>query len=158
MAVAWFIVGYERVEILGGRGRRCAIDRYTDQLAKAGGDWREVEMLGNRALVKVRAPAAVLDQLATVFRRLPKAALDEPLADLSAAARTALRDELEDAGYSRKEITATLGDLSTATLGDLLRFVCSSRQRWGGWDEQGTAVLGERTRAEPLEAADEAVR
>ena len=59
MALAWFICPYKR-----GPGpdviRYPAMDDFTSLIRGDGGDWAETEILGNAALVKVRASSGTL--------------------------------------------------------------------------------------------------
>ena len=104
------------------------------------GDWHETEILhtttpaaggaGGKAVVRVRASISTLADLATVYRRLPKNALDDPLSDLSTAAKRALRDELEDSGYTLDEIQARFGNnIGAYTLRQVVEFAASRRQK-----------------------------
>ena len=132
MPTGWYIIPYRR-----RRGRRrptryVAIDDHTAQLRTYGGDWSEVEVLGDRAIVKVRAPAAVLQALSDLpgYRRVPRDRLDDSLSDLTAAAKTALRDEILDMGYTIDELRARFGDdLGAYTLRDVLRFMARRRRK-----------------------------
>jgi hypothetical protein len=117
------------------------MDDYTAQIRAAGGHWSETEILGNRAIVKVRATTAVLQALAAVFKRLPKDRLDDPLSGLSNAAKVALRNELQDQGYTLAEIQARLGsDLGAYTLRDVLHFM-ASRRRKPRYDVQADEIV-----------------
>lgn len=130
MPVAFFIVPYERVVAPSGRGgRRCAMDRYTAAILADGGEWREAECLGNRCVVKVRAAAGTLTNIATAegWFRFPLAALDNPLSSLTNAQRTAVRNQLTAAGYPAAEVTAAFPNLSAATVGDVIRFLLTRR-------------------------------
>lgn len=128
MPVAWYIVPYKRRANVPRPTRYPAIDDYTAQLVVVGGRWSETEILGDRCLVKVRAPAAALTQLDGLYKRIPKDRLDDSLTDLPAAVKTALRNELLDAGYTLAEVRARFGDdLSSYTLRDVLRFMASRR-------------------------------
>lgn len=135
MAIGWYIVPYKRREAgpwgVGPPARYCAMDDYTMQIIYTyDGAWAETEILGNRAIVKVRAPQAVLDFLDSVpgFRRLPKDRLDDSLADLPTAVKSAIRDELLDMGYTLDEIHDRFGaDLGQYTLRDVLRFAARRR-------------------------------
>lgn len=129
MAIGWYIVPYSRRE--GPRPvRYCAMDDHTETILADGGDWREVEVLGNRAIVKVRASAATLSTLNGIFKRLPKNALNLSLSDLTNPQKIALRNELTDAGYSLAEIQARFGsDLGQFTLRDVLRFMATRRNK-----------------------------
>jgi hypothetical protein len=130
MPIAWFIIPYKRDPNSKIPARYPAIDDYTTQIYESGGQWSEAEILGNRCLVKVRATTEQLSVLASVqgFRRLPKDRLDDPLSDLPARAKQAIKDEILDAGYTLDEVQARFGDdLGTYTLRDVLRFMTSRR-------------------------------
>jgi hypothetical protein len=108
------------------------MDDFTDQILADGGAWSEVEVLGDRAIVKVRANLETLLAIAGTagFRRLPKDRLDDSLSSLSSGVKLALRNELIDAGYSLAEIQERLGaDLGSKTLRDVLRFAASRRRK-----------------------------
>lgn len=130
MAVAWFLCPYRHDPNPGNPRRWCAMNEFTAQIRADGGDWTESEVLGNQAIVKVRATAGTLTTIAAApgFRRIPLARLDDPLSSLSAAQRTAIRNELLNAGYTTEEITAALPDLATVTLRQVLRFLASRRR------------------------------
>lgn len=130
MPIGWYIVPYKRVLPYDGpllAERYCEIEDYAANLnARA-----YVEILGNRAIVKVRAGNAVLQALngITGFKRLPKDTLTSPLSDLSNGVKADLRDEALDQGYTLAEIQARFGsDLGAYTLGDVLRFMASRRR------------------------------
>lgn len=130
MAIGWYIAEYKRREEvpLSTPKRYCAMDDYTAQIYGDGGQWTESEVLGNRAVVKVRAEAATLAILDSVFMRLPKDDLDAPLADLSNGGKMAIDAELLDMGYSASEIDKTLGaDIRNKVLGDVLAFMTKRR-------------------------------
>ncbi|MDP3768425.1 MAG: hypothetical protein Q8S13_10455, partial [Dehalococcoidia bacterium] len=70
--VAWFLVPY-KIKLGGALGRKvryCAMNDFTAAIQVGGGDWSEVQIKGDQAIVRVRARAAVLASLASVFRRL----------------------------------------------------------------------------------------
>lgn len=126
MPIAFYIAPYKRRAGALTPTRYCAIDDFTAQVDA----WAESEVLGDRAVVKVRASATILSAINAEpgFIRLPKDALDNPLSDLSAGQKTALRNLLTDMGYTLAEIQARFGaDLGTHTLGDVLRFMASRR-------------------------------
>lgn len=130
MAIGWYIVPYKRRTDAATPTRYCSMDDHTAAILAVGGAWSETEVLGDRAIVKVRATPAILSQLNGVagFRRLPKDLLGDSLASLSAGAKTAIRNELTDAGYTLAEIQARFGsDLGQYTLRDVLRFFASRR-------------------------------
>jgi hypothetical protein len=129
MAIGWFLCPYIRLAEPSRAIRYCAMDDFTSVIRADGGDWREVEVLGNQAVVKVRALAPTLTTLAGTpgFRRIPLNLLNDSLSTLTAGQRTAIRDELLAAGYTLAEVQAALPDLSTVTLRDVLRFLASRR-------------------------------
>lgn len=137
--IGWFIVPYKRRRYLVEPGepdillrptRYCAMYDAAKQIRALGGQcqWSETEILGNRAIVKVRTSQAALDALDQLFRRLPKDRLDDSLADLSPAVLARIRDEILDMGYPLAEIRDRFGDdLSIYTLRDVLRFMARRR-------------------------------
>lgn len=131
MALAIFIVPYERTSIAGRPARRCGMDRYTAQILADGGAWREAEFLGNRALVKVRASATTLNTIASTesWYRLPNGALtlDTTLGSLTLAQRNAVRNQVLDAGYTQAEIDAQFPNLGNVTIRQALRFLLQRR-------------------------------
>jgi len=132
MAIGWFIVPYKRRTKRRRPTRYCAMDDYTSQIRAHGGMWAESEVLGNRAIVKVRAPVAVLAALNDVpgFKRIPKDRLDDSLADLSQTVRAYLRDEILDMGYTIEELRERFGnDLGAYTLRDVLKFMARRRRK-----------------------------
>ena len=131
MAIAWYICPYKTFRTTPIPTKICAMNDFNVLIAADGGAWAETEVLGNRAIVKVRASAATLTAIAgtATFRRIPLAALDDPLSSLSVGQRNAIRDELLDAGYTLAEVNARFPDLATVTLGEVLRFMASRRLR-----------------------------
>jgi hypothetical protein len=96
-----------------------------------GGHWTETEVLGDRAIVKVRASAATLTTIAgtATFRRIPLDLLDDSLASLTNGQRNAIKNELLSAGYTNAEINAAVPDLSAVTLRQVLHFFASRRKK-----------------------------
>jgi hypothetical protein len=139
MAIAWFIVPYKRALDVP-MARYCAIDDQTPQIYAEGGAWTEAEVLGNRALVKVRASDATLATLASLYTRIPLARLSDPLSSLTPAQRSALRNRLLDLGYTDAEIRAALPDLNTRTLHDFLAFA-ATRRRKPRWDAEAGEII-----------------
>lgn len=129
MALAWFICPYKRGTLGPGPSRYCAMDDFTAQIKLDGGVWSETEILGDRAIVKVRASAPTLSFIANTpgFRRIPLTLLNEPLSSLTQVQRTAIRNEVLDAGYTLEEVNARFPDILNNTLGDVLRFLASRR-------------------------------
>lgn len=127
--MAWFLCLYKLRSVFTNR-RYCAMDDFTAQILADGGDWRETEVLGNAAVVKVRASAATLSTInATAgFTRIPVDRLDDPLSSLTSTQRSAIKNKVLALGYTQPELTDALGsDLSLITLGQLLRFIATRR-------------------------------
>lgn len=129
MAIGWFLCPYRRVTDMSRPARYCAMDEFTTTIRADGGDWHEAEVLGNQAIVKVKASVLTLTTIAGApeFRQIPLQRLDDSLSTLTAGQRTAIRDELLAAGYTLAEVQAALPDLSTVTLRDVLRFLATRR-------------------------------
>jgi hypothetical protein len=129
MAVAWFIAPYKRRLTSSDPTRYCAMDDFTQRIRADGGNWSETEILGDRAIVKVRASIATLTLIAATptFRRIPLGVLDDPLSSLTLAQRNAIRNEITDAGYSVAELNAVIPNLAAVTLRQVLRFMASRR-------------------------------
>lgn len=133
--MAWFICPYKRDAPLPGLPnvprRYCAMRDFDALITGDGGAWRETEILGDRAIVKVRALPATLSTInaAPGFVRVPLDALDNPLSSLSPAQRTAIRNQLLAAGYTTEEVTARSPNLATNTVGDVLRFLATRRKK-----------------------------
>jgi len=163
MTIAWFIAAYKRRTGAPRPTRYCAMDDFTAAILGDGGWWAETEILGDRAIVKIRASAATIADIAaaaTGIKRLPKDRLDDSLASLSPAVRSALRAELQDMGYSLAEIGAHFGsDLGNFTLGDVLRFAASRRLK-PRYDAGSDSILcdGPTQPCRPLDSVDAEVK
>lgn len=163
MAVGWFIAPYAR-RAAAGRPfirRYVAIDDLTATIAADGGAWAETEVLGQAAIVKVRASAATLALVAALpgVSRIPVAQLDDPLSTLTAPQKTAIRNRVRALGYSLAELQARFpNDLGTYTLRDLLTFVASRRRRVR-YDQATDALIddGVLEPVRPLDDVDAAV-
>lgn len=131
MPIGWFVCPYEVVTDNTGTYRRCAVERFRGQVVTDGGKLSYGEILGDHGIAKVRAAVATLDTINAEpgFVRIPRRAnLDEPLSDLSAAEKNAIKNKLLALGYTAAQLQAALGaDMGSKTLGDLLRFAAS---RW----------------------------
>lgn len=162
MPIGWYIVSYKRREGPGLPTRYCAMDDYTTEIIYTyGGAWTETEILGNRAVVKVRCRPAVLNFLDTVlgFRRLPKDRLDQSLADLSPTIIQRMHDDLLDAGYPNDEIHERFGgQLENFTLRDYLHFAARRRlkPRYSAGDDT-IYVDGIEQPCRPVESVDDEV-
>ena len=128
MPINWYLVPYKRH--LTGKipSRYCAMDDFTPGIQADGGAWAETEVLGNHAIVKVRARTATLTLLNAQFQRLPGTTLTDTLTSLTTVQVSALQDIIIALGYSAEELKAALGtNLRAKTLGDVLRFIASRR-------------------------------
>lgn len=127
MAIGWFIIPYQVVfEDNNFVYRRVQICEDTAANPTIPIKWKGCEILGNRSIVKVKASDGVLDALTAKYQRLPKNILTASLSDLTAAAKTKIKDELLDMGYSFVEIKEKFGDninLENYTLKDVLVFM-----------------------------------
>jgi hypothetical protein len=136
--------------------------QYDSSISAENGAWQYTEVLGNQAIVKVRASAGLLttianDALGMGITRLPLAQLSASLASLTAAQRAAIRDRLEAAGYTVAEISARFPnqDLTTVTLGDVLRFLAQRRRKPRWTDGTRTAVVLDGQAVPPGKTVDE---
>ena len=126
--IGWYIVPYEIIRTPGLTYRRVAICQYQAQINAAGGQWTETEVLGDRAIVKVRAPQAVLNALNAVFQRIPKDRLDDSLADLPLAAKQKIKNAILNMGYTLQELQERFTqDLGQYALKDVLKFMAKRR-------------------------------
>ena len=128
--IAWFIVPYKRRDIFHRRVRYCAMDDFTTQINSDGGRWAESEILGNRAIVKVRASSSTIALIAETFLKIPLSSLDDSLSSLTTNQNNVIKNQMIESGYSLAEIKSRFeSGLSLFTLRDLLRFMSSRRQK-----------------------------
>ena len=128
MSIAWYIVPYQIKREPGNTYRRVALCDFHEQIVADGAQWAETEVLGNRAIVKVKASDAIIAVLDARYKRLPKDILDDSLSDLPVAAKIAIKNEILDMGYTIEEIQERFGnDLSQYTLRDVLKFMARCR-------------------------------
>lgn len=160
MPIAWYIVPYKRKPFEAGKTRYCAIDDYTKQIFAEGGNWTETEILGNRAIVKVKAPVIILTVLNSKYKRLPKNRLDDSLSDLPASVKTAIKNEILDMGYTLTEVQNKFGnDIGQFTLRDVLKFMTKRRLKPRYVPETDTIVVdGIIQKCRPLEDVDNQVQ
>lgn len=146
MPVAWFICTYKRKPDplpLGRVIRYCPMADFNQAIRAGGGAWAEIEVLGQRTIVKVRASAQTLTTIAGTpgFMGLRKAALTETLSDLTDAQRDALRQLALDCGYSGQEVNAAFpGGLANVMVGELLRFL-AQRKREIRYDAASDTII-----------------
>ncbi len=163
--IAWYISPYKiKKEPLGAthhNRRYCAMNDYTSVIFGEGGNWTEVEVLGNRAIVKVRASAGTLTILNGAFKRIPKDILNDSLSDLPSGAKQALKNEAIDMGYSIAELQARFpNDLGTYILKDVLKFYAKRRRkpRYDAIDDTIYMDGNERSCGRTVESVDEGVQ
>lgn len=140
MPLAWFDVPM-RVGLDGGQPLRyCAMNDFNAQIFGDGGDWSEVEHLGNAALVKVRASDATLALIGAEpgFFPIPTRffRLEDSFADLTAGERNQIENAVLSLGYTQGELDAAMGSTlaqwRARTLNDLLGIVASRWRRPAG--------------------------
>ena len=163
MPIAWFIAPYKTKSTVSGLYRYCAMDDFTQQIIYAdGGNWSESEILGNVAVVKVKAAQTTLDTISSTvnFVKLPKVLLTESLSDLTPTQKTAILNKLTSLGYSVPEIKNALGDdIGSKTLADLLRFAATRRLKpHFNADQTQILVDGIEQRCRPIEDVDKTVK
>lgn len=164
--VAWFIVPYKRLTTGPGAEqpfRYPAIFDFDAQIKADGGTHAHTEILGNTALVKVRASAATLTAIAGApgVMRIPNhTALTDTLGDLTSAQRTAILNKLQALGYSLAEIQAALpANWQSVTLGQVLRFAATRRLKPRHDAASDTIILdGPVQPVWPVEDVDAAVQ
>lgn len=136
MAYGWFICPMQTVD--GGPPfplrLRCAMDDFTPQINAEGGKWAYTDVLGNVALVKVRASDTLLTTIGGTqgfIRITNKFVLSDTLADLTAVQRNAIQNRLLVMGYTQTEINAAMGSTlaqwQTHTFLDLLNLIAAKR-------------------------------
>lgn len=164
MALAWYLAPYKRRNPGALPPERyCAMDDFTAQIRADGGDWAETEILGQAAIVKVRASAGTLIAIAQApgFTRIPNHFdLDDTLGDLTGAQRQAIRDKALQLGYTAQEISDALPqNWQAVTLRQVLRFLAKRRLR-PRYDEGTDTVVcdGAEQPVRPVESVDAQVR
>lgn len=159
MPIGWYIVPYKQRETDFSM-RYCVMDDYTQEIIyEYGGAWTETEILGDRAIVKVRTRQAILDVLDERFTRIPRDRLDDPLSDLRPNIINRLRDWALDCGYTLDEIhDAFPGGLEDYTLRDYLHFLAQRRIKPRYEPATGEIVLdGPIQECRPVESVDEEI-
>jgi len=129
MPIAYFIAPYARKTLSNRVARYVIVDDLTSQILADGGNWSEVEVLGNQAIVKVNASSATLTLInaLTGVTRVPLSRLDDPLSSLTAGQRSAIRTLIINAGYTATEVDTRFPNLAQVTIGDALRFLATRR-------------------------------
>lgn len=142
MSIAWYIVPRvkETRPDQPQPARLCEIALYTRQILDAGGKVSCIEVLGNRDIVKVIAPDAILAILDGKYKRLPKDRLDDSLSDLPVTTKAALKDEILDMGYSIEELREKFSSDLQCTLRDILSFMATRKRQFRRIPETGDYV------------------
>lgn len=114
MALAWYVVPYKRRNPGETPPERyCAMDDFTVQIIADGGTWDETEILGDAALVKVRAGPETMNTLngQAGWLAIPKRFynLEDGLTDLLNGEKNQIENVLRALGYSQAEIDAEMG-------------------------------------------------
>lgn len=114
MPLGWYVCPYKRRNPGETPAERyCAIADFTAAIRADGGNWDETEILGDSALVKVRASAATLNVLdgQAGWLAVPKRFLnlEDGLGDLLNGEKNQIENALRFLGYSQAEIDATMG-------------------------------------------------
>ncbi len=128
MPIAFYIVPYVQRPILSTvyYERYLAIADIAEIIR-----WRECEVRGNRAVVKVNAPDIVLTTLNSLYKRLPVNHLDDTLARLTTAQKNAIRNELLDEGFTAQDLTDNFPNgVGGYTLRQVLIFTARHRRLW----------------------------
>ncbi len=142
MALAWFLAPY-KTHPTRLNTRYVSVDDLTPVIHGEGGGWTETEVLGQHAIVKVRATPATLALVAALpgVTRFPVDRLDDPLSSLSGGQKSALRNLVTSLGYSLSDFRDRFpGDLGDYTLRDVVGFA-ASRRRKPRWDEATQTII-----------------
>ena len=156
--IAWYIAPY-KIRLYDSQFRYCAIDDYTDLIINTDkGNWSESEVLGNRAVVKVKASASTLIILDSVFERMPKDGLEDSLVTVAIGDKAALKNEGLDMGYSNIEWDEEFpNNLGTYKLKDILHFYTKRRLK-PRWDGTKIVIDGIEQACRTIESVDAEVQ
>jgi len=136
LALGWFVCPYVRRN--PGKTppeRYPSMDDFTALIRADGGDWDETEILGDSALVKVRASQATLNTIsgaAGVFT-IPQKWIDmqDSLVSMTAGERNQLSNAVLSLGYTQAELDGAMGSTlalwRTHVLADLLNMAATRR-------------------------------
>lgn len=158
LKIAWYIAPYKRRENSHRPTRYCAMDDYTQQIIyKDGGNWSETEVLGDRAIVKVKAEEKTIETLDTVFKRLPVDSLDSGLTTKTAEVKTSISSELADMGYKSSDTSKV--NLDTCKAVDLLKVMATKRLA-PRYDAEKDLIIcdGIEQQCRSIESVDKAVK
>jgi hypothetical protein len=130
IGIAWYLCYYKRDALAHRPTRYCAMDDFTAQIYPIG-KWSEAEILGNAALVKVKAYNSILATIAQTsgFSRFPKHYnLNDTLGDLTTNERNGILNIALSLGYTQAEINAVLpADWQLVTFRQVLHFLATRR-------------------------------
>jgi hypothetical protein len=145
---------------MGRPARYCAMDDYTARIEKDNGKWAESEVLGQYAIVKVRAEEETLESIAgeETFVSIAVSGLDDPMSSLDDEELTAIRAAVLTMGYTEDEIASSLGEMAKCTLGEVLAF-CASRRAVLAYDGPSEKMVstGEYKECRSISNVDKAV-
>lgn len=136
MALGWFVIPYKRRNPGETPPERyCGADDFTAQVLADGGTWDETEILGDVALVKVRASQATLNAIGNVGGTftVPQKWIEmqDSLVSMTAGERNQLQSAVLSLGYTQAEVDAAMGSTlaqwRTHVLGDLLEMAATRR-------------------------------
>jgi hypothetical protein len=87
------------------------MDRFTPIIRADGGQWSEIEMLGNQTLVKVEASDAVLDQIAasSTYIRIPVIEHRKAWGTVEPGLKGQITSLLASAGYDIEQMPTSKG-------------------------------------------------
>lgn len=136
MAIAWIMCPYKRRVGDTKPTRYPAIKDFQAQIDADGGAWCETEVLGNFAIVKVRASDTLIATISSqpeFLYLLGDTPLDTLMSNLSAQERNVINTRLKTQGYPQAEIDAALGSnlnqWQQHTYRDLLNLSATRRLR-----------------------------
>jgi hypothetical protein len=149
MALGWFVCPYSRRNPGEVPAKRyCSVDDFTALVRADGGDWDETEILGDVALVKVRASQATLDLISNapgVFTIPQKwINMQDDLSSMTAGERNQISNAVLSLGYSQAELDLAMGSSlaqwQTHVLEDLL-VMASARRLKPRYDQPSDSVV-----------------
>ena len=152
MPTAWYIVPYSTT--INPEGSFPLANRFLDLPSGVDIAWNEIEIEGNRAIVKITAPALVITELSNSFQRLQDN-VDIVLTDSTAQERNNLRDLLLSVGYVQRDINQKFPDgLNNTTTREILKEVAKAGRTKPRFDPDSQMVVfdsGVRVNCEPVD-------
>ena len=131
MAFGWYIVPYGIMlrRVNNRPARWCRMNEFNAIIRADRGQWAESEILGDRAIVKVRADPATLATIAGTFRIFPLDNLLEGFNSLTVVEQDQVRNDILDAGYTTTEFQGRFGStVKFSTLDDVCQFMTTRRR------------------------------